>query len=59
MFAVIYQGYIKSGREFEYREAWNFVVNCFIEQRETIGSCLHRISDDLWLAYFQCLDKKT
>ena len=59
MFAVIYQGYVKTGRESEYREAWNIVARYFIEQRGSLGSSLHRTSDGLWLAYSRWPDKKT
>lgn len=59
MFAVIYQGYIKPGRENEYQEAWNKVARYFIEQRGAIGSCLHRTPDGLWVAYSRWPDKKT
>lgn len=44
MFAVIYQGYLKSGRETEYQEAWSKVAQYFIEYRGAIGSCLHKTS---------------
>lgn len=59
MFAAIYQAYIKPGREVEYRESWNKVTRYFIEQRGAIGSCLHRTSDGLWVAYSRWPDKKT
>lgn len=59
MFAVIYQGYLKPGRENEYQEAWNKVAQYFIEHRGAIGSCLHRTSDGLWVAYSRWPDKKT
>ena len=59
MFAVIYQGYIKSGREAEYQEAWNTVARYFIEHRGALGSCLHRTADGLWVAYSRWPDKKT
>jgi len=59
IFAVIYEGYIKSGRESEYREAWNKVARYFIDKRGAIGSCLHRTSDGLWVAYSRWPDKKT
>lgn len=59
MFAVIYQGYLKLGRENEYQEAWNKVAQYFIEYRGAIGSCLHRTSDGLWVAYSRWPDKKT
>ncbi len=59
MFAVIYQGYIKPGRENEYQAAWNQVARYFIEQRGALGSCLHKASDGLWVAYSRWPDKKT
>lgn len=59
MFAVIYQGYLKPGGENEYQEAWNTVAQYFIECRGAIGSCLHRTSDGLWVAYSRWPDKKT
>lgn len=51
MFAVIYQGYIKPGRESDYRSAWNVVARYFVKRRGAIGSCLHQVSDGSWLAY--------
>lgn len=59
MFAVIYQGYIKTGREAEYQKAWNIVAHYFVKQRGAIGSCLHRSSDGLWVAYSRWPDQKT
>ena len=51
MFAVIYQMYVKPGREPEYQELWSKIASYFVEHRGAIGSCLHRGSDGLWLAY--------
>lgn len=59
MFAVIYQGYLKPGKENEYQDAWNKVAQYFIEYRGAIDSCLHRTSDGLWVAYSRWPDKKT
>jgi len=59
MFAVIYRGYVKEGREGEYREAWNKVARFFVERRGAVGSCLHRTSEGLWVAYSRWPDKKT
>lgn len=59
MFAVIYQGYLKPGRENEYKEAWGQVARYFIECRGAIGSCLHKSSEGLWVAYSRWPDKKT
>jgi len=59
MFAVIYQGYVKTGQESAYLEAWKKVAKYFVEKRGAIGSCLHRTSDGMWLAYSRWPDKKT
>jgi hypothetical protein len=59
VFAVIYQGYIKSGREREYQEAWNKIAQFFVDQRGAIGSCLHRTNDGLWIAYSRWPDRQT
>jgi len=59
MFAVIYQGYLKNGREVAYQEAWKIVAQYFIEKRGAIGSCLHRTTDGMWVAYSRWPDKKT
>ena len=59
MFAVIYQGYVKAGQESTYQEAWNKVANYFIKERGAFGSCLHRATDGLWVAYSRWPDKQT
>jgi hypothetical protein len=59
VFAVIYQGYLKPGREEEYRKLWKQIASYFVEQRGALGSCLHRGSDGLWLAYSRWPDKAT
>lgn len=59
MFAVIYRGYLKVGREAEYLTAWKKVAQYFIEERGAIGSSLHRAEDGLFVAYSRWPDKKT
>lgn len=59
MFAAIYQGYVKPGREEEYQEMWKTIASYFIERRGAIGSCLHRTSDGLFVAYSRWPDKAT
>jgi hypothetical protein len=59
MFAVIYQGYTRPGREQEYQRLWNRVALYFIEHRGAMGSCLHRTSDGLWVAYSRWPDRAT
>ena len=58
MFAVIYQGYLKPKREKDFQEAWNKVARFFVEQRGAIGSCLHRTSEGLWIAYSRWPDRQ-
>ena len=59
MFAVIYQGYLKPGREAAYRAAWKRVASFFVEKRGAVGSCLHRAPDGMILAYSRWPDRKT
>ena len=59
MFAVIYRGYVKAGREKEYQAHWHKIASYFISERGAIGSCLHQAEDGLWLAYSRWPDKKT
>lgn len=59
MFAVIYQGYVKTGQELTYQIAWKVVSQYFIEKRGAVGSCLHRTTDGMWVAYSRWPDKKT
>jgi len=59
MFAVIYQGYLKHGREVEYQQAWDTVARYFIAHRGALGSSLHVTSDGLWIAYSRWPDQKT
>ncbi len=58
-FAVIYRGYLKPGRESDYQNAWQCVAQYFIKCRGAIGSCLHRTSDGMWIAYSRWPDQKT
>ena len=59
MFAVIYQSYLKAGRESDYQKAWRIVASYFIEKRGAIGSCLHRTEEGIWVAYSRWPDRAT
>lgn len=59
VFAVIYRAYLIPGRDLEYQQAWKVVAQYFIEEKGAIGSCLHRTSDGMWVAYSRWPDKKT
>ncbi len=58
-FAVIYQAFIKPGLEMEYQKAWHQVASYFVQYRGAIGSCLHKTSEGMWLAYSRWPDKVT
>jgi hypothetical protein len=59
MFAVIYQFYLKPGREADYQVAWHTIATYFKTHRGAIGSCLHFAGDGRWVAYSRWPDKKT
>lgn len=58
-FAVLYQGYLKQGRELEYQHAWHKIAAYFVEKRGAFGSSLHRTHEGLWIAYSRWPDKAT
>lgn len=59
MFAVIYQSYMKPGREDDYQKAWHQIATYFVSQRGALGSCLHKAEDGRWVAYSRWPDKAT
>ena len=59
MFAVIYRGYVKPGREEKYKRLWHTIASYFIQHRGATGSCLHKAEDGLWVAYSRWPDKVT
>lgn len=59
MFAVIYRGYLKAGKEAEYQKLWHLVAEYFIKHRGALGSCLHKAEDGMWLAYSRWPNKES
>ena len=59
MFAVIYQSYLKPGREEAFQQAWHQIANYFVTKRGALGSCLHKAEDGKWIAYSRWPDKAT
>jgi hypothetical protein len=59
MFAVIYRGFLKSGREEDYQSAWQQVALYFVEKRGALGSTLHRTEEGMWVAYSRWPDRAT
>ena len=59
MFAVIYRAFIKPGLEQEYQETWRQVASYFVQNRGALGSCLHKTTEGMWVAYSRWPDKAT
>jgi hypothetical protein len=59
MFAVIYRGFVKPEHEEEYQQHWHNIATYFVKSRGALGSCLHKASDGMWLAYSRWPDKAT
>lgn len=59
MFAVIYRAFIKPGLELECQETWRQVASYFVQSRGALGSCLHKTSEGMWVAYSRWPDKAT
>ncbi len=56
---MIYQSYLKPGREGDFRQAWHQIASYFVAKRGALGSCLHKAEDGKWIAYSRWPDKAT
>ena len=59
MFAVIYRGFVHSGRENEYQKAWRQVADYFVKHCGALGSSLHKSDQGEWIAYSRWPDQET
>jgi len=59
IFAVIYRGYIQSGKEDRYVECWKTIASYFVAERGALGSTLHKTSEGMWIAYSKWPDRAT
>lgn len=59
MFAVIYRFKLKAHQETIYQQYWHTIATYFTQKRGARGSCLHKSSDGLWVAYSRWPDKAT
>lgn len=59
MIAVIYRFMLKPHQEDIYKKYWHELASYFIAHRGALGSCLHKSSDGLWVAYSRWPDKAT
>jgi len=51
MFSVIYQFTIKENRQSEFIDAWKQLTQFIYEYEGSLGSRLHKESDDSYIAY--------
>ncbi len=59
MIAVIYRFKLKSHQEALYQQHWHKIATYFVEKCGAIGSCLHKGTDGLWVAYSRWPNKAT
>ena len=53
MFCVIYKFTVKKGQEEQFQKSWSKVTKAFIDHCDALGSRLHHISDQDYIAYAQ------
>lgn len=51
MIAVLYRVILKHGRETEFQEHWRTLTHYYIGEKGSLGSCLHKTEENLWIAY--------
>lgn len=59
MFVVIYQFEVKENMKSEFISAWESLTQLIYEHEGSLGSRLHRKSDNIYIAYAQWPDKET
>lgn len=59
MFAVIYQFNVKQHRNNEFVKAWKQLTKLIYEYEGSLGSRLHKLKDDTYIAYAQWPEKAT
>lgn len=58
MFCVIYSFQVKEDKEAPFIEAWEELTKLIYQYEGSLGSRIHKASDDLYLAYAQWPSKK-
>ena len=59
MFCVIYRFKLQPHQEETYKKCWDIITDYFIQHCGSLGSCLHKSEDNLWVAYSRWPDKTT
>jgi heme-degrading monooxygenase HmoA len=58
MFVVLYRWKLKEGEEQKFREGWRRRTEEIYQKCGSLGSRLHRVEDETWLAYAQWPDRR-
>lgn len=58
MFSVIYYFKVKPGFDNQFIKSWNELTNYIIQYEGSLGSRLHKASNELYIAYAQWSNKK-
>ena len=59
MFTVIYSFKVKPNRDNEFIDSWNSLTSLIYKHEGSLGSRLHRIKENNFIAYAQWPDKET
>jgi len=59
MFTVIYEFKIKPGSEKAFEKSWRDLTNLIYNYEGSLGSRLHKLNDEIYLAYAQWPDRVT
>ncbi len=59
MFVAIYEFQLKSGSEVSFRESWLKLTQCIFQQNGSLGSRLHKLDEDRFVAYAQWPDRQS
>jgi len=53
VFVAVYEFQIKVGCENAFRESWSQLTHCIFQQNGSLGSRLHKLDEDRFVAYAQ------
>lgn len=59
MFTVIYSFKVKPNRELEFIDSWNGLTSLIYKHEGSLGSRLHSVKENYFIAYAQWPDKET
>lgn len=59
MIAVLYRVLVKHEQEEEFQKNWRELTHYYAAEKGALGACLHKTSENLWIAYSRWPDKET